>query len=246
MNNRKWIWFDLDDTLYDFSRSSLNGLDYIYNEYGFRRHFPTVEEWVESYHRHNRALWNLYNVGGIDQQTLRRDRFLLPLTEGGFTSDEADALSRELDGVYLDRLGSTGLLVEGARELLENLRCRGYGIGVLSNGFSGVQHRKLESSRIGGLVDCVVLSDEIGINKPDRRIFDYALQKAKATALESVMVGDNPQTDILGALRAGWRAAVLFDPQGCADPSGDSAQCGITAVVRHLSLVPDCLDSIYR
>lgn len=243
MNNRKWIWFDLDDTLYDFSRSSLIGLNYIYNAYGLGRHFPTVGEWIECYHRHNRALWDLYNVGGVDQQTLRRDRFVLPLTEGGFAPDEADGLTRELDGVYLERLGSTGLLVEGARELLVNLRVRGYGIGVLSNGFSGVQHRKLESSRMAELVDCVVLSDDIGINKPDRRLFDHALKKAGTTALESVMVGDNLQTDIEGALRAGWRAAVLFDPQRCTEGSG---HCAATAVVRCLSHIPECIESIYR
>lgn len=246
MGNRKWIWFDLDDTLYDFGRSSLIGLDYIYKEYDLRRHFPTADAWIDCYHRHNHALWDLYNAGKITQKALRRDRFVLPLTEAGFSDAEAEELAAELDGVYLERLGSTGLLVDGAREMLEQLRGRGYGIGLLSNGFTGVQHRKLESSGIAPLIDCVALSDEIGINKPDRRIYDYALQKAGASASESVMVGDNPETDIEGALRAGWRAAVLFDPQGSAAKSDSAAGCRPTAVVGGLGEIPECLDRIIR
>lgn len=244
MNNRKWIWFDLDDTLYDFERSSLIGLDYIFKEYDLGRRFNDTSEWIDCYHRHNRALWTLYNAAKITQRELRRDRFVLPLTEAGFGAREAEELADVLDGVYLDRLGSTGLLVDGARPLLEQLRAGGYAIGLLSNGFTGVQHRKLESSGIAPAIDCVVLSDEIGINKPDRRIFDYALRKASATAADSVMVGDNPETDIGGALNAGWSGAVLFDPHRAAGSSDDAPGPRPTAIVDRLEQIPGCLGRI--
>lgn len=203
-----WIFFDLDDTLYDFETSSLIGLSYIYKNYGIDRHFKSEKEWIDCYHRHNHALWTLYNAGQTDQTTLRHDRFYLPLTEGGFPHNQAEELTRQLDTVYLDQLAATGLLLPGATEAIEELRSRGHKIGILSNGFCGVQEGKLKSSGLDRLVDCVVLSDEIGINKPDRRIYDYALSKSGATASDTIMVGDNPDTDIAGALSAGWKALL--------------------------------------
>ena len=107
---------------------------------------------------------------------------------------------------------------------------------MVSNGFSGVQERKLKNASLE--VDVVVLSDEIDINKPDRRLFDYALQKSGATAEESLMVGDNPLTDILGALSAGWQA-ILFNPlvtSATTDIDGRSVR-----VINRLEQLPDLL-----
>ena len=67
------------------------------------------------------------------------------------------------------------------------------------------------SSQIENYFDVVVLSDDVGVNKPNRRIFDFALEKAGATAIESVIIGDNPDADIVGAVIAGWRA-IFFNP----------------------------------
>ncbi len=230
-----WIFFDLDDTLYDFEASSLIGLSYIYNNYGIGRHFNSEEEWIDCYHRHNRALWTLYNAGLTDQATLRHDRFYLPLTEGGFPPDQAEELTRELDTVYLDQLAATGLLLPGAIETIEELKARGHKIGILSNGFCGVQEGKLKSSGLDRLVDCVVLSDEIGVNKPDRRIFDYALSKSGAEAGAAVMIGDNPDTDIAGAEAAGWKALLYVRHPSAAPP--DRSISSLKELTRH-PLIP--------
>lgn len=207
----RWVWFDLDDTLYDFVASSFIALRAVYDKHGFARYFGSVERWIETYHRHNAELWRKYNAAEITQQKLRFDRFYLPLAEAGMDETENKQLNATLDIEYLDLLGSTGLLVDGAREALVHLRSRGYNIGVLSNGFRGVQHEKLRSSGIEGLVDVVVLSDDIGVNKPDIRIYNHALHRSGATAAASVMIGDNPDTDIAGAVMAGWHA-MLYAP----------------------------------
>lgn len=206
-----WIWFDLDDTLYDFAASSLIALRGVYDKYRLDRFFSSVEQWTEVYHRHNSALWKLYNAAMITQQQLRFDRFYLPLLEGGVPEEENRRLNPQLDVDYLAMLGSTGLLVDGAAAALSHLRERGFHIGILSNGFRGVQHEKLRSSGIGHLIDKIVLSDDINVNKPDRRIYEYALEQAGATAAGSLMIGDNPDTDIAGAVRAGWHA-LLYAP----------------------------------
>lgn len=208
----KVIWFDLDDTLYDFAASSMIALRGVYDKYGFDRYFRDFGHWADVYHRHNAELWRLYNAARITQARLRFDRFYLPLREAGMADDDNRRLNPLLDVDYLAMLGATGLLIDGAGEALAHLKARGYVTGVLSNGFKGVQHEKLKSAGIAHLIDIVVLSDDIGVNKPDRRIFDHALRLSGATAAESLMIGDNPDTDIAGALQAGWNA-MLYAPR---------------------------------
>ena len=205
----KWIWFDLDDTLYDFSASSLVALSHVYHKYRLDRFFSDVQQWIDVYHRHNTALWKLYNAAQITQQKLRFDRFYLPLQEGGADDAENRRLNPLLDVDYLDALGATGMVVDGALKAVAHLKSRGFMIGILSNGFRGVQHQKLKSSGLAPFIDKVVLSDDININKPDIRIYMYAMQLTGSSAAESLMIGDNPDTDIAGALNAGWKA-ILF------------------------------------
>ncbi|MDE7389105.1 MAG: YjjG family noncanonical pyrimidine nucleotidase [Muribaculaceae bacterium] len=203
----KWVWFDLDDTLWDFRANSRELLRAIYVERGFDRWFSSAEEWVDRYEDHNHWLWREYATARISQQFLREDRFRYPLAEAG--CPDADAEGRFLDGHYLERLGQMTRLVTGASDLLADLRRRGYKIGVLSNGFTVVQHGKMAVSGLDKLVDMVVLSDDIGVTKPDRRIFDHAISRAGVRPCQCLMIGDNPDTDIAGAIGAGW-PAIFF------------------------------------
>lgn len=207
----KWVWFDLDDTLFDFKYASGVALGQVYEQFGLNRFFPTVEAWVDVYHRFNTQMWTLYNAGEIDSMTLRYRRFMLPLLEGGASTDEAESLVWPLDERYLNCLGQINAPVDSALQLIDNLRSNGFKIGILSNGFRQVQHHKLATLGLTDRIDCVVLSDDIGVNKPARELFDYALRRADTTARCSLMVGDNPDTDIRGAINAGWRA-VLYAP----------------------------------
>lgn len=209
----EWVWFDLDDTLYDFQASSLMALKRVYSEFRLDRFFSGEQQWIDIYHRHNAALWVDYAAGTITQATLRRERFMRPMAEAGADMSLVEPILALLDETYLRHLAETGMLVNGAMELVNTLRSAGFHIGIVSNGFMLTQYGKLESSGLTEKIDCVVLSDEIGINKPDRRLFDYALTKSGATASGSLMIGDNLDTDIRGALGAGWHA-MLFSPQG--------------------------------
>ena len=212
-DNVCWVWFDLDDTLYDFSGNSDICLGEVYDMARLDRWWDTVSSWREHYHRINHELWELYAPGLIDRATLRRERFVRPLTEAGCPTAEAEELWPELDRLYLGLLGQKSATIPGAVEVVRRMRARGKKIGVLSNGFKEVQYSKLSSIGLSHLVDCVVLSDEIDINKPDKRFFDYALAKSGATGADSLLVGDNPDTDIAGALAAGWRALWLAAPE---------------------------------
>lgn len=211
-----WVWVDLDDTLIDFRTNSRAALREIYHTEGLDRFWAAPETWIAAYEACNHMLWDRYARAEITQDFLRLHRFTLPLSNAWTgTPKELEEFARRLDPLYLDTLARQKALVPGARELLERLRAREYNIGVLSNGFREVQHCKLEVTGIDRMVDLVVLSDDIGVNKPDRRLYEYAMARAAdPTPAHHLMIGDNPTTDIAGAVGAGWRAILLGPAEG--------------------------------
>lgn len=211
----EWVvWFDLDDTVWDFRNNSLEALSEVYDEFSLSRFWTDEAAWKSDYHVNNDLLWRQYAEGKVSQKELRFRRFYEPFTHAGMAKAEAEAASMRADGFYLHRLGLRSALVPGARSLLERVRARGFRTGLLSNGFREIQYAKMKSSAIEDLIDIVVLSDEIGINKPDTRIYRYAEEKAGVPACRCIMIGDNGETDIAGAVRAGWPLTVWFNPDG--------------------------------
>ena len=220
--NTKVVFFDLDDTLWAFTENSRVALEKTY--YAFNRPYWACDyaTFSDIYHRHNTDLWERYSQGLVEVDFLKSERFRVTL-EAVAGNAECLPLAKEMDAYYLDNLSSLPLLVPDAKYILEYLKSRGYRIGILSNGFKGVQQRKLEHSGIERFIDYIVLSEDIGISKPQRGIFDAALQVCGCGADEVVMIGDNPVTDIKGALDAGWPAIYL-------NRKGDAptASCGVT------------------
>lgn len=208
----KWVWIDLDDTLIDFHANSRIALRILYDEMNLGRFYACCDDWIAAYEKNNKSLWSRYNRAEITKDFLRIERMRAVIAHawhGG--DDELVNLSWEMDSVYLSRLVEQKTLVEGAPEMLDYLRRRGYNIGVLSNGFSQVQHLKIASAGLTDRIDMVILSDDIGVNKPDRRIYDYAMKQSGCPDFNAhVMIGDNPDTDIAGAVNAGW-GAIYFN-----------------------------------
>ena len=220
----RWVWLDLDDTLIDFRANSLLALRLTYTDCRLDRYFSSCDEWTESYMHHNHALWDRYNRAEITQDYLRMHRFLDPIRERTPMSEAEFATeARAMDTIYLDHLARQKCMVDGAMQLIDHLRAHAYNIGILSNGFTDVQHRKLHTVGLDSKVDLVVLSDDIGVNKPDPRLYLHAMQRAADTdPAHHLMTGDNPDTDIAGALRSGWRAIHYSPtaPQLSLTPSG--------------------------
>ena len=97
-------------------------------------------------------------------------------------------------------------LMPHARETLEYLSTR-YRLYILSNGFRELQYRKMCSAGIEGYFRRVVLSEDIGLLKPRKELFDFALSATQSEARDSLMIGDNWENDIAGARNAGWHQA---------------------------------------
>ncbi len=208
------VWFDLDDTLIDFKTNSRTALTKLYEREKLSQWFLTPQEWIECYEKYNHQLWADYAQAKITREELIEERFCLPFIEAGAGRTEALQLSSRLHEIYLDALAAEKKLVRGAEELLKILRGRGYRIGVLSNGFTEVQYRKINSAGLSQYFDYVVLSDNIGINKPDSRIFRYAESvSGESDISKHILIGDNPATDIAGAIGAGWKA-IWYNKSG--------------------------------
>lgn len=232
-----FVFFDLDDTLWDFGTNSVAALKNLYARAGLEKHFGGEQNWLDSYHAVNSALWLKYNRGEIDAATLRRDRFKLTLEGAGCVRADMAQYADALDTQYLATLSSMPMLVAGARRLLQYLDGK-VRMGILSNGFADTQYAKMRSSGIEKFFDTVVLSDLAGAPKPSRQIFEIARRRAGDPL--PVLVGDNPDTDIAGALAAGWHT-VWFNP-GNADVPPAFAADPRFAMVSNLADVPAALE----
>ena len=221
------IFLDVDDTLWWFTENSKVALEEAFHDFGGDYWPCDYDTFHKVYLKHNNELWDLYHHGLIERDVLKAERFRRTLTELGCDSECGDLASR-MDEHYLAVLAQQTKLLPGARHLLENLNAKGYDVNVLSNGFKGIQQQKLVSGGIDHLIHHVVLSDDCGITKPLPGIYDYAMQVCNTTPESSLMIGDNPETDIQGAHQAGWRT-IYFNLRGI-DPIEGTAEATVTSL----------------
>lgn len=195
----KTVFIDLDDTIWDFHTNARLSLEEMYNDRGLGNYFTGFDEFFRIYAKRNIELWEAYGKGEITQDFLKAERFRYPLAKMGVDDQQ---LAEEIGKQYLDILPTKTVLMPHAREILVYLSGN-YPLTLLSNGFTEVQFKKIHSSNIGHFFSHVVLSESAGALKPDKQIFDYALQLNNAKATETIMIGDSYVADIAGARNAG-------------------------------------------
>ncbi|MEO8862551.1 MAG: HAD-IA family hydrolase, partial [Ginsengibacter sp.] len=88
-------------------------------------------------------------------------------------------------------------------EILDYLTGKGYSIHLITNGFEKTQRSKLNNSQLAKYFTHIITSEISNSMKPQKEIFDYALRKTNGLLEESIMIGDNPNADIKGAIDAG-------------------------------------------
>ena len=194
------LFIDLDNTLYDFSSNSLEVYRTVYALMRYDRYFDSFEHYYAIYEEYNRQLWENYAEGKITKERLNSERYSHPLRAVGVPN--ADTIGEQFWYEAKQRLPLGTRLMPYAREILEYLRPK-YRMYILSNGFTELQSRKMQSARIAHYFDGIVLSEDIGVNKPNPIIFEHALKVAGATPEESLMIGDNYEVDIEGAGHVG-------------------------------------------
>jgi putative hydrolase of the HAD superfamily len=206
----KHIFFDLDHTLWDYDRNAAEALAELFAEAAVEIKHPQIgfDAFVKAYHLANLQVWDQYNRHQITKQELRNIRFNMVLAAFGVKDSE---LARFFEEGFFLKCPAKPHTFPFAHEALGYLakRCQ---LHIITNGFDETQSKKMESSNIATYFQQVVTSESMGYRKPDSRIFAYALEAAGAESFDSLMVGDNPDTDVAGARNAGIDQ-VLFDPE---------------------------------
>lgn len=204
------IFFDLDHTIWDFEASSAQAFEMLFDHFGlYEKGITSIDEFSRSYHQFNNALWALYREGGIEKEVLRSLRFRQTLESFGI---DQPGLDEEMSAFYLDVAPRIVRLEPGAAELLEHLKDK-YCLHLITNGFAEVQYTKLREGNLRHFFQQIITSEEAGVKKPDPQIFQLALKLSGALPHQSLMVGDDPEVDILGAKSCGIDQ-VLYNPKG--------------------------------
>lgn len=203
MKTYTWLLFDADNTLWDFSAAEASALERTL----LKRDIAWSDEVLVEYRIINHKAWSDYEAGKLPKGQLRTIRFkrLLELYR-------LDHPAEELSLDYRTYLGESTHMLEGARELLTDLQGK-YRMGLVTNGLKEVQRPRLANTGIGEFFEFIVISDEIGVAKPHTGFFDHAYEQMDGVAKDSVlMIGDNPNADIGGALAYGFDACWLRNP----------------------------------
>ena len=201
------LFFDLDNTLWDFKTNSFHAMQLTFNGFGLDKTGLDFDRFFEVYSKHNHVLWDKYRKKEVKKKELTRLRFQLTFDELGISNIDP----QEMNAFYLNEMPRQTFLVEGAENILKKLKTAGYKLFIITNGFVEVQHKKMESSGLKPYFDKVFISEELKVPKPGREIFEYAIKSTNAKKTGSIMIGDDWEVDVEGALNIGIDA-VYYVP----------------------------------
>ncbi len=207
MHSYKHLFFDLDHTLWDFDTNAKNTLTDLYTEFELHLNVtPYFDDFYTKYLYHNQILWDSYQKGFISAEDLKWKRMWRTLLDFKI-GDEL--LAKKLSGRFLEVLPTKKEVFPYTVEILHYLQQKGYMLHLITNGFEKTQWSKLRNSSLDHFFTHVITSEASNSLKPRKEIFDFALEKADAKLKESIMIGDNLEADIQGAINAGMDSVFV-------------------------------------
>jgi putative hydrolase of the HAD superfamily len=203
----KHIFFDLDHTLWDFNANAKSALTDLYALFELDKRIAVpFNDFYVKYLYHNEILWDKYHHGLITAEDLKWKRMYRTLLDFKI-GDEP--LSKELSGKFLELLPTKKILFPHTTELLDYLLEKKYVLHLITNGFEKTQWSKINNSGLTKYFTHMITSEASNSLKPKKEIFDYAMSKAGALLKESIMIGDNLDADIQGAINAGMDSVFV-------------------------------------
>ncbi|MDQ8003886.1 MAG: YjjG family noncanonical pyrimidine nucleotidase [Pedobacter sp.] len=204
----KHIFFDLDHTIWDFDRNAQETLMELYESYKLNElGLSSAEDFIATYTVNNHQLWAQYHLGKITKQALREERFRKTFLDLGL---QPEMIPAKFEDDYVAMGPTKTNLFESAEKVLTYLQNK-YHLHIISNGFKEAVLTKMQVSNLNPYFKNVVISEDVGVNKPDKAIFEYALNLAVAQKQESIMIGDSLEADVYGAQNFGIKA-IFFNP----------------------------------
>ena len=195
------IFFDLDHTLWDFDTNAKCALNDLFLSFNLRERITTdFEDFYKHYLRHNKILWDRFQKGFITAEELKWKRMWRTLLEYKIGDEK---LARSLSASFMEVLPTKTAVFPHTMEILSYLQVKSYVLHLITNGFEQTQWKKIRNSGIDKYFTAVITSEASNSMKPEPEIFAYALRKSGAKLDESIMIGDNLEADIQGAMNAG-------------------------------------------
>ena len=194
------VFFDLDHTLWDFEKNSDLAFKKVFDKQNIT---IDLNSFLTVYKPLNLQYWKLYREEKISKDELRYGRLKnsFDAVNYAITDDLIDIIAVE----YIDFLPDFNHLFEHTFEILEYLKDK-YQLHIITNGFEEIQIKKMESSNILHYFNSVITSESVGVKKPNPKVFYHALEVANAKKENSIMIGDNIEADVLGAINIGMQA----------------------------------------
>jgi len=202
------LFFDLDNTLYDFDSNAYLAMKEAFIELGIISKLTSFDIFFKVYLVINDELWAQYREKKIVKDILRVLRFERSLGEFGVVPDVPFI---QIDDLYLNKMTTQTNLFPDTIEILTELKKRGYQLHIITNGFKEVQHDKLINTGLNKFITNVFISEDIKSTKPSHEIFEYSIKSSNARKKESLMIGDSWESDIIGAKNFGIDQ-VFFNP----------------------------------
>ena len=208
LTNKKHLFFDLDDTLWDFEKNSGIVLKQLFLEFDLENKLKTdFDNFSKVYKKTNHQLWQQYSKKEIDKHHLRNNRFNIVFNKFDYDNYNENL---EVTEHYLNRAPKGTHLKDGCIETLDYLKTN-YHLHIITNGFKEIQAIKIDGCGLRDYFKNIIVSEEHQLSKPEEKIFRLAETFADAKQEECVMIGDNYESDIVGALNAGWEAIYFAE-----------------------------------
>ena len=198
----KTLFFDLDDTLLDYTGDEKRSISKVFSEY----EVPMADDVFDLYYSIDD--WQLFTMGNITAKTVVTDHFSRMLKMLEIKGSKAEKM---VDSFY-EAMLSSHRMKNGALKLLQYLKEKGYRLYLTSNGYSEIQQKRIRDAKLQNYFDGIFISEEMDLRKPGKAFFNYVFNRIPESNLKNVlMIGDAPTSDILGGINAGIDTCWLDD-----------------------------------
>ncbi len=202
MTKRLTLLIDADDTILDFNRSEYEAVVKLAEDYSLGDGRQIALE----FKRINRRMWDMFERGEITREEIFYTRFYELFDKFGITGKNAE----EIGDAYRENVAESTCVIRGARAFLKRT-AREHDLYCVTNGVTRTQKLRLKNTRLDKYFKKLYISQEIGLQKPNKDFFDYVLNDIGITDSSDVyIVGDSLSSDIQGGINSGIKT-ILFN-----------------------------------
>lgn len=203
MMKYKWILFDADNTLFDFTSSQRNALKHTFESFGLGYNSDIFSDFTKL----NNIIWQAYDENKITHEQIKTERFRV-LFES-LNIENVDLFKFNLE--FIDNLIKYSKLFDGTKDFLLSISGK-VKIAIITNGMKEVQRPRFENCKIKSIFDNIFISGEMGTSKPNHDYFEFVhINSDNLDKKDYLVVGDNSMADIMGGKKYGFDTC-FFNP----------------------------------